>query len=435
MKKKSVERRYVLIGVCFLLPAVAAYLVFMAYPLCRTAYLSFSSWSGFGEVVLNGVKNYQDLFADKTFWSSLGNTLYFAVFSGIISVVLGVLTAWLILYMRKMEGQVFRAVLFAPNMIAPTITGLLFLFVFTEDIGLLNNILKAVGLEEWTTAWLANMNTVKPTVVIVQTWRQFGLTMILCFAGLQGISNELIESARLDGAGTLQVMVKVLLPCGKSGVSTLIILTLIESWNMVEQPLIYLKDGGSYPLSVFLASRYTENLPLQFVCCVLSLLPLALCFLLLRRRCVGQWDSQGGEGMKPVILKVSFALLLVLALCTVASYHIERIMMAKGNGIPASGRHCPRRPLRGHGAPPLKPHHAGWQHGSVHHRLCGGGRSGKRCGPIRASYCAGTGSAELFLWGFAGFPGVRRILQPASERWGGGCHPMQKMASVRGCSS
>ena len=81
MKKKSVERRYVLIGVCFLLPAVAAYLVFMAYPLCRTAYLSFSSWSGFGEVVLNGVKNYQDLFADKTFWSSLGNTLYFAVFS------------------------------------------------------------------------------------------------------------------------------------------------------------------------------------------------------------------------------------------------------------------------------------------------------------------------------------------------------------------
>lgn len=89
---------------------------------------------------------------------------------------------------------------------------------------------------------------------------------------------DILHAARLDGAGTLQVMVKVLLPCGKSGVSTLIILTLIESWNMVEQPLIYLKDVGSYPLSVFLASRYTENLPLQFVCCVLSLLPLALCF-------------------------------------------------------------------------------------------------------------------------------------------------------------
>ena len=95
----------------------------------------------------------------------------------------------------------------------------------------------------------------------------------------RSVPADILHAARLDGAGTLQVMVKVLLPCGKSGVSTLIILTLIESWNMVEQPLIYLKDVGSYPLSVFLASRYTENLPLQFVCCVLSLLQLALCFL------------------------------------------------------------------------------------------------------------------------------------------------------------
>ena len=90
---------------------------------------------------------------------------------------------------------------------------------------------------------------------------------------------DILHAARLDGAGTLQVLARVLLPCGKSGVSTLIILTLIESWNMVEQPLIYLQDVGSYPLSVFLASQYMENLPFQFVCSVLSLLPLALCFL------------------------------------------------------------------------------------------------------------------------------------------------------------
>ena len=94
----------------------------------------------------------------------------------------------------------------------------------------------------------------------------------------RSVPADILHAARLDGAGTLQVLARVLLPCGKSGVSTLIILTLIESWNMVEQPLIYLKDVGSYPLSVFLASRYTGNLPLQFVCCVLSLLPLALCF-------------------------------------------------------------------------------------------------------------------------------------------------------------
>lgn len=95
----------------------------------------------------------------------------------------------------------------------------------------------------------------------------------------RSVPADILHAARLDGAGTLQVLARVLLPCGKSGVSTLIILTLIESWNMVEQPLIYLRDVGSYPLSVFLASQYMENLPFQFVCSVLSLLPLALCFL------------------------------------------------------------------------------------------------------------------------------------------------------------
>lgn len=90
---------------------------------------------------------------------------------------------------------------------------------------------------------------------------------------------DILHAARLDGAGTFHVLGKVLLPCSKGGGATLIVLTLIESWNMVEQPLVYLQDVGSYPLSVFLASRYMENLPFQFVCSVLSLLPMALCFL------------------------------------------------------------------------------------------------------------------------------------------------------------
>ena len=95
----------------------------------------------------------------------------------------------------------------------------------------------------------------------------------------RSVPADILHAARLDGAGTLQVLARVLLPCGKGGASTLVVLTLIESWNMVEQPLIYLQDVGSYPLSVFLASQYMENLPFQFVCSVLSLLPLALCFL------------------------------------------------------------------------------------------------------------------------------------------------------------
>lgn len=109
----------------------------------------------------------------------------------------------------------------------------------------------------------------------------------------RSIPVDILHAARLDGAGTFHVLGKVLLPCSKGGGATLIVLTLIESWNMVEQPLVYLQDVGSYPLSVFLASRYMENLPFQFVCSVLSLLPLALCFLYFGRDLL---QSAGGKG-------------------------------------------------------------------------------------------------------------------------------------------
>ncbi|NLM11386.1 MAG: sugar ABC transporter permease [Clostridiaceae bacterium] len=132
-KSTSVKRKYMIIGICCVLPAVAIYLLFMGYPLYRTFFLSVTNWSGFGEPKIIGLKNYQSLFRDNTFILALKNTIYFAVFSSVLSVVLGLITAWFIMYMRRIEGQVFRTILFAPSMIAPTITGLLFLFIFTED--------------------------------------------------------------------------------------------------------------------------------------------------------------------------------------------------------------------------------------------------------------------------------------------------------------
>lgn len=124
--------------------------------------------------------------------------------------------------------------------------------------------------------WLKLLNTYW-ALLLPLAFAPFGTFLLAQI--FRSIPADILQAARLDGANTFQVMGKVLLPCTKGGLSTLIVLTLIESWNMVEQPLIYLKDINAYPLSVFLASRYTENVALQFVCCVLSLLPLVLCFL------------------------------------------------------------------------------------------------------------------------------------------------------------
>ena len=95
----------------------------------------------------------------------------------------------------------------------------------------------------------------------------------------QNVPTEILEAARLDGAGTLRIFANIMLPVAKPGAISLLILVFVDNWNMVEQPMIFLQYPWQYPLSVFLASVNTQNFALQFVCGILSLVPVTLLFL------------------------------------------------------------------------------------------------------------------------------------------------------------
>jgi ABC-type sugar transport system permease subunit len=257
-KAKSVRRRYTIIGLCFLAPAIVAYLLFMAYPLYRTFVFSLTKWSGFGAARNIGFANFITLAGDATFWASLKNTLYFAFFSSVFSVAIGLVMAWLNLYMRRMEGQVFRTILFSPSIIAPTITGLLFMFIFTEEIGLLNNILRVLHLSQLTTAWLSNLKTVKPVIVIATVWRQFGLCIVLCYAGLQGIPKSMIESAWLDGAGDFRIFSRILVPLIKPQIELSTMFTMLGGLRIYDS-VVALTGGGPARQTVVLPMWIVEN--------------------------------------------------------------------------------------------------------------------------------------------------------------------------------
>jgi len=257
-KKKTVRQKYMIMGLAFLIPAIVTYFIFMGYPLWRTFYMSGMEWNGFGDMTFAGMDNFKKILLDSTFWDALKNTLYFAVFSSVFSVITGLLLAWLNMYMRRMEGQVFRTIMFAPTMIAPTITGLLFVFIFTEDIGLLNNILRSIGLSELAAAWLISMPTAKIIVVIATVWRQFGLTMVLCYAGLQGISNELLEAAKLDGASHLKIFTRILVPMIKPQIEIAALFTLLGGLKIYDS-VVALTGGGPARQTVVLPMWIVEN--------------------------------------------------------------------------------------------------------------------------------------------------------------------------------
>lgn len=208
----KLEHRYMIAGIFFLLPATLIYLVFAVIPFFDSLLLSFQEWNGFGERTFVGLKNYIDAFGDKTFRIAIKNSVYLGFVSAVFSVVLGVLMAWFLLYVGRRWGGFFRTVLFSPSMIPAVITALIFSFVFEPEIGILNSLLNAVGLESLTHAWLTNQGTALNCILFVSAWKQVGLTMVLCFAGMQGVDTSLVESARLDGATDFQVFRKIILP-------------------------------------------------------------------------------------------------------------------------------------------------------------------------------------------------------------------------------
>ena len=130
-KKKTVGQKYMLMGLLF---NTSDSILFTFYGLSslRTFVLSTTDWSGFGNARSIGFENFRSIFSDSTFLLALKNTVYFAVFSSVFSVLAGVVLAWLNMYMRRIEGQVYRTIMFAPSMIARQ-NRLALPALFTED--------------------------------------------------------------------------------------------------------------------------------------------------------------------------------------------------------------------------------------------------------------------------------------------------------------
>jgi len=96
------------------------------------------------------------------------------------------------------------------------------------------------------------------------------------------VPNEILEAAKIDGAGHFQILLRIMIPCSNMGIASLVILSFIDNWNMVEQPIVFLKESYQYPLSVFLSSINTNRLDLAFVCGVLTIVPAMILYLFLK---------------------------------------------------------------------------------------------------------------------------------------------------------
>ncbi|MFB9881642.1 carbohydrate ABC transporter permease [Planobispora siamensis] len=227
----------------FVLPALVLYGLLVLAPIAIAAYTSMFRWNGLGGWPEDfiGFDNFTRLFASDVFHGDLRNGLLIVVLSLVIQLPLALGLA--LLLNQRMRGRaVYRLLFFAPYVLSEVITGVLFSLILSPEIGLANQILRAVGLEELERAWLADPTTVMPALFAVMTWKYFGFYMILFLAGRQGIPRELGEAASIDGAGTWQQFRHVTLPLLGPTIRIAAFLSVIGTIQLFD--LVWVLTGG-----------------------------------------------------------------------------------------------------------------------------------------------------------------------------------------------
>ena len=236
----------------YLLPACILVFAFFLFPLAYLSYISFFEWDGLGPKTFVGFENFEYVFSDPIFRTAVKNTIVWLLSALLLHIPFGLLLA--LLLNRKPRGwKVFRVMYFIPNVISTTAIAFLWYFIYHVDVGLLNNMLNAVGLKKLTHAWLNDPTTARwcnlvPFVVYV------GLTMIIFMTQLSTIPKELYEAAVVDGATSLQVDLKVYLPLLKPAFITNIMLNLAFCLRTFEYP--FLMTGGGPANSTMNLSLY-----------------------------------------------------------------------------------------------------------------------------------------------------------------------------------
>jgi raffinose/stachyose/melibiose transport system permease protein len=204
--KKQKENRILLI---YVLPALITYLIFKLYPALSGIYYSLTDWNGIGKSYqFIGLLNFQEIFADRVFWSSMQFTLKYVVVIVVVSNVLALFLAVLI-ESRKRGKAFFRTMYLMPNMISLIIGGYMWMFIFTRVTFYLADNWGITFLDQ---SWIGDPNFAFIAIIIVSSWGTVGYLMIIYIAALQGVPAQLKEAAALDGANAWQVFRNVTFP-------------------------------------------------------------------------------------------------------------------------------------------------------------------------------------------------------------------------------
>jgi raffinose/stachyose/melibiose transport system permease protein len=228
-------------GYLYVLPALAVYGVFLAFPFGQTVWLSLLHWDGLTAATWAGLGNYRALFTDGSLRAPFGHALVLLVFYAALPVAAGLLLASALSRFRVRGMTFFRTVLFLPQVLAMVVVGVAWRSMLAPD-GLVDQVLRGIGLGALARPWLGDYTWALPAVGVIGTWVETGLCLVLFLAGAQRIPRELYEAARIDGAGPVREFLAVTLPGLRGQVAVALTLTVVAGLRNFD--LVYVVTGG-----------------------------------------------------------------------------------------------------------------------------------------------------------------------------------------------
>lgn len=283
------KRRY---KIAFLIPSLLVYTLFIVVPIFVGIGYSFTKYTGIGKARFTGLSNYQRLFHDKLFWTSLRNTVLIFVVASVLLLVLSFALA-LLLNSRLKFSDTSKALIFSPAIIAPIIVGIIWVYILDPKIGLINSLLHVIGLDGLQQQWIGGATLTPYSIAIIFFWQQLGYLTTIFIAGLKMIPEEILEAARVDGANAWQRTLRIVIPMMRSTISTVVVLIITGIFKIFE--IVQQTTGGgpnhlsetlvTYAYSVtFQNGQYGYGMSIATVTFVISLVITGAYLLLSRDR-------------------------------------------------------------------------------------------------------------------------------------------------------
>ncbi|HEU5108234.1 MAG TPA: sugar ABC transporter permease [Micromonosporaceae bacterium] len=260
--KQRARRRRALqpTGLPWILPAFVVVVGLIYYSIGYTGYISTLDWDGTSPEPRGvGWGNYDQLLHDPVFWASIRHTVVFFAVTFTVQTALGFTLAAL-LHSRVKFPTLYKVIVFVPVVIAPATMAPVFRQMFAAD-GQFNSFLEAIGLGALAQPWLAQSSTALPVIMAIVVWQWTGVTFILYYAAMSQVDPEVLEAARIDGAGNLRTLVSIVWPAVRGTTAALATLSVIGALKTFDVPWLVTIGGPNHATEFLGTDIYRSSIP------------------------------------------------------------------------------------------------------------------------------------------------------------------------------